>query len=59
MSTFSIYGARGPKEGIIISLETIFILYQERTLFNPTLDVVEFWINYREKLLLANKPSDS
>jgi len=32
-STLSIYGAQGPHECIIVSMETIFFLYQERTFF--------------------------
>ncbi len=34
-STLSIYGALGPKECIIVSLETIFVSYQEQMFFSP------------------------
>ncbi len=36
LSTLSIYGAQGLEECIIISLEIVFLSYQERALFSMT-----------------------
>jgi hypothetical protein len=35
-SSLSIYGVQGREECIIVSLETIFLLYQEWAFFSPT-----------------------